>query len=91
MTDKTRYILLALTNCLLYIGFLVVHHILTGGTDDRRLIDLNFASDFKLIMSLLFMIIAAVVCDLSLMWRGHRRNVEREEIRKALAEIIKWQ
>lgn len=91
MTDKTRYILLVLTNCLLYIGFLVVHHILTGGTDNRRLYELNFASDFKLIMSLLFMSIAAVVCDLSLMWRSHSRNVEREEIKKALAEIIKWQ
>lgn len=90
MTDKTRYILLALTNCLLYIGFLVVHHILTGGTDDRRLIDLNFASDFKLIMSLLAMLVCACVCNLSLMWRSHSRDVERE-IKKTLVELIKRQ
>ena len=90
MTDKTRYILLALANCSLYIGFLVVYYLLTGGTDDRRLIDLNFASDFKLIMSILFMIVAAVVCNLSLLWRRHNRDVERE-IKKALAELIKRQ
>ena len=91
MTDKTRYILLALANCALYIGFLVVYYLLTGGTDDRRLIDLNFVSDFKLIMSLLVMIVAGVVCNLTLMWRRHNnRDVERE-IKKTLAELIKQQ
>ena len=90
MTDKTRYILLALVNCLLFIGFLTAHYLLTGGTDDRRLIDLNFASDFKLIISLLFVIVGGVVCNLSLMWRSHSRDVERE-IKKTLAELIKQQ
>jgi hypothetical protein len=91
MTDKTRYILLALVNCLLFIGFLSVHYILTGGADDRRLFDLNFASDFKLIMTLLAMIVCAFVCNLALMWRSHSRDVEREEIKKTLLEILKRQ
>lgn len=90
MTDKTRYILLAVINCLLYLGFLVVHYILTGGSDDRRLVDLNFASDFKLIMALLVMIVGAFVCNISLMWRSHSRDAERE-IKKMLVEILKRQ
>lgn len=90
MTDKTRYILLALVNCLLYLGFVVAYYLLTGGTDRRRLIDLNFASDFKLIMSLLIMIVGGVVCNVSLMWRSNSRDVERE-IKKTLLEIIKRQ
>ena len=90
MTDKVRYILLALVNCFLFIGFVVAYYLLTGGTDDRRLIDLNFASDFKLIMSLLFLLVGGVVCNLSLMWRSHRRDLERE-LKKTLAEIIKQQ
>ena len=90
MTNKTRYILLAVANCLLFNGFVVVYYLLTGGTDNRRLIDLNFASDFKLIMALLAMIVGAFVCDISLLWRTHNRNVERE-IKNALAEILKRQ
>lgn len=90
MTDKTRYILLALINCLLYLGFVVVYYLLTGGTDRRRLIDLNFASDFKLIMSIVIMLVGGLVCNVSLLWRSHNRDVERE-IKKALVEIIKRQ
>src|ERR1044072_2887174 len=88
MTDKTRYILLALINCLLFLGFQVVHYILTGGADNRRLLDLNFASDFKLIMALLAMIVGAFVCNLSLLWRSRNRDVE-QEMKKMLAEILK--
>jgi hypothetical protein len=91
MTNKARYILLAVVNCLLFNGFVVVYYLLTGGADDRRLVDLNFASDFKLIMALLAMIVGAFVCNLSLMWRTHSRDVEREEIKKTLVEILKRQ
>jgi hypothetical protein len=41
-------------------------------------------------MSLLIVIVGAFVCDLSLMWRSHSHDVERE-IKKTLAEIIKRQ
>lgn len=90
MTDKTRYILLAIANCLLFNGFVVVYYLLTGGTDNRRLIDLNFASDFKLIMAILAMIVAAFICNISLLWRSHNRDAERE-IKKMLVEILKRQ
>jgi ABC-type molybdate transport system permease subunit len=75
MKDHLRLILLTLSNSALFGGFLLVERFVFQPEIKKRLIDLNLeeSADSKIIFTFLAMIIMAVLVNLVLMYRNHRR------------------
>jgi hypothetical protein len=88
MSDKWRYILVAISNCLLFIGFLFLHNKLGGADSNQRLVDLSFENNSKLIFAFLGLVVGAIFSNLVLMIRGHSRQLEKQ-MQELLSSALK--
>lgn len=79
MSDKWRYVLIAIINSLLFVAFLFVYNKLGGADSNSRLIDLNFQNNSKVIFAYIGVVLGAVFSNLALMSQSHNRQLEKQK------------